>query len=159
MSASNKTKKGRPYNTASDFWDRVNKEGECWEWTLSCSPSGYGKATWKNKTWRSHRLAYYLTYGEVPRLVMHRCDNRKCCNPHHLISGTHKKNMKDMAIKKRAARQSGTQHGQSKYTEKQIKQIRDEYKNGKSITELSLQNKIHREYIRQIVLRKRWRHI
>lgn len=152
-------KKGRPYNTAKDFWEKVDKSNNCWEWQKACSPSGYGKSTWKNKTWRSHRLAYFLTHGEVPKLVMHTCDNRKCCNPSHLVDGTHRDNMKDMALKGRAFKPKGTKHSQSKYDDIKILTIRTLHQAGFTITNLANTMKINSGYISQIVHRKRWSHI
>lgn len=41
-------------------------------------------------------------------VVMHTCDNRLCCNPEHLRSGSNDENMADMAAKGRASQ--GDEH-------------------------------------------------
>jgi hypothetical protein len=81
-----------------DFWSRLNKTPSgCWEWTLRVSAKGYGVFDCNGKTWRAHRLAYILAKGEIPdgMMILHGCDNRKCCNPDHLRTGTAKENMQD----------------------------------------------------------------
>jgi hypothetical protein len=92
------------------FWSKVNFLGEdyCWEWRASCFDAGYGGFKYCGKYVGSHRMSWFLTYGEFPVLfVLHTCDNRKCCNPAHLFLGTHQDNMDDMKIKGR----SGLRHG------------------------------------------------
>jgi hypothetical protein len=45
--------------------------------------------------------------GPVPRniLLRHKCDNRRCMNPNHLIPGTHEENARDMTRRGRHAHQ------------------------------------------------------
>lgn len=79
---------------SSTFWRLVasGKEYECWEWRGDVDPlSGFGVS--RNVVSGSiierqaHRLAYILTFGAVPfnHAVRHKCRNRVCCNPHHLM--------------------------------------------------------------------------
>jgi len=94
----------------NSFWDRVVKSEGCWTWTGARLPitkrqKGYGTFAISalGRPVNAHRIAYALTYGEVPagRLVMHRCDNPICVNPAHLMLGTHADNMADMDAKGR----------------------------------------------------------
>ena len=66
-------------------------------------PNGYGAMKVDGKTVGTHRLAYEAFKGPIPDglLVMHSCDNRRCCNPGHLSVGTHRDNVMDMVRKNR----------------------------------------------------------
>jgi hypothetical protein len=78
---------------------------ECWEWTKGTS-MGYGRVYVSElfSPYWTHRLAWEAAFGPVPDglCVLHKCDNRRCCNPNHLFLGTRCDNMKDMAAKGRA---------------------------------------------------------
>ena len=73
----------------------------CIEWTgvtvksNSSEAHRYGRYTSGGKKRLAHRVAYERAFGEIPEdmLVLHRCDNTKCCNPDHLFLGTHLDNM------------------------------------------------------------------
>jgi len=46
----------------------------------------------------AHRMAWILTYKNTPpegQMVLHRCNNERCCNPNHLYIGNASDNMKD----------------------------------------------------------------
>ena len=81
------------------FWGHIDikSEDECWEWKIFTTPKGYGQFQANRCTYKSHRLAYYLTYGKIPEdlYICHKCNNRKCCNPKHLYAGTQKENVQD----------------------------------------------------------------
>lgn len=69
----------------------------CWVWQKSVTSAGYGQFTLKGKYWTAHRYAYIQTYGSIPEgyVVRHTCHNTRCCNPSHLVIGTHKDNYAD----------------------------------------------------------------
>lgn len=60
----------------------------CWLWlgSLYSEKEGYGGVSWNNKSWRVHRLVYFLLRGGIPKKwhTDHLCRNRICCNPDHL---------------------------------------------------------------------------
>jgi hypothetical protein len=69
----------------------------CWEWTRSCSSSGYGQITEDGKYWSTHVYSWVahnrpVSPGEV---VRHNCHNKKCWNPDHLEIGTYADNYED----------------------------------------------------------------
>ena len=77
---------------------RVGLPDACWPWEMSRNPQGYGKVKAGQRDIRAHRLSYELHHGPVPAgmVVRHTCDNPPCCNPKHLLLGTHKDNTQDM---------------------------------------------------------------
>lgn len=74
---------------------RVSKSG-CWEWLKSTNSAGYGQITINKKYWLAHRYALSCVTEVKPSdVVRHLCHNPKCCNPEHLVVGSHKDNYND----------------------------------------------------------------
>lgn len=129
-------------NTAESFWARVHKlDSGCWEWQGARTSSGYGNLSWHGVRVQAHRVAFYLTFGGVSletgfrhegrartykRFVLHRCDNRACCNPDHLFLGSMRTNLKD-AYKKGRKVQPQSKHANAKLTSEQVRAIRGIY--------------------------------
>lgn len=81
---------------------RVEPDTGCWTWTLSISPTGYGKANFGNKEYASHRLSWmaFNEQNEIGEGLRMRhslaCgDNTACSNPEHLCTGTDVDNAQD----------------------------------------------------------------
>ena len=89
------------------FWSNVARrgEGECWDWTACRGGKGlYGQTTvGGGRIRRSNRVASAIVNGEDPgeRVIRHTCDRAICCNPAHLVAGTHEENMTDMVVRGR----------------------------------------------------------
>lgn len=96
---------GRPKSDVKQrFLAKVKKmESGCHEWQAGLHRDGYGKFQDSGKTLQTHRVAYGLFVGDIPkgRWVLHECDNRKCVNPKHLFLGDAVANIADMDAKKR----------------------------------------------------------
>lgn len=92
------------------------RHGQCWEWQGPCFKSGYGHFTSHRKSYRAHRVSWYLTNSNIPsdKCVCHKCDNPKCVNPNHLFLGSPKENTTDMIRKGRLKKDRG-QKTKSKY--------------------------------------------
>lgn len=76
----------------------------CWEWRSKNTLHGYGSlevgACYRKDRFRqrAHRFSYeYFFKTTIPEglFVLHKCDNKLCCNPHHLYLGDHAQNMVD----------------------------------------------------------------
>jgi hypothetical protein len=93
---------------------------QCWEWQGRKSDKGYGRF----KKTRAHRIAYTLVHGPIPEglIVRHSCDNPACCNPKHLLVGTHQDNMDDALERGRLA--VGARHPRAKLTPESVAYIR-----------------------------------
>lgn len=85
------------------FWSKLDRSGECWEWTASLNAKGYGqffcKRNGRSKSFRAHRLAYELSVGEIPSgmSIDHKCHNKSCANPQHLRVTTNKENHENLS--------------------------------------------------------------
>lgn len=72
-------------------------ENGCWIWLKSCNSAGYGQLTENKKYWLAHRYAYTCFVNELKDvdILRHMCHKPRCCNPEHLLVGTHKDNWQD----------------------------------------------------------------
>lgn len=106
----------------------VISSSACWEWQGAKTSHGYGHITFCGRNACVHRLVYSLCVAAAPAglFVLHRCDNRCCCNPAHLFVGTHRDNMRDMAEKRRAARtpMRGEKNGRAVLSETLVRSAR-----------------------------------
>ena len=79
------------------------RHGHCWEWQGTLFTSGYGHFCCHYKSYRAHRVSYYLYNGKIAKdkFICHKCDNVRCVNPMHLFEGSPIENVTDMKKKKR----------------------------------------------------------
>lgn len=89
--------------TLKSYNDYVENSDGCWE-SKNVDRRGYGVlkvVAFKDwgpgqvKYFYNHRVAYWEKYGEYPELVRHKCNNKRCRNPDHLIEGNHRDNALD----------------------------------------------------------------
>lgn len=78
----------------------------CWIWKLGRQGDGYGTIhvdlnRWERTVWTTHRLIFLL-YNEDrfddSLLILHKCNNKLCCNIDHLYQGTDSDNQMDSVI-------------------------------------------------------------
>ena len=103
-------------------------------------------------------MSYELANGTIPEglVVRHTCDNRRCVNPAHLITGTHEENMRDMTERERQAR--GENQGSVKLTEEQVKEIRA-IGNSQRQVDIAEKYGIKQGQVGKILRKVNWKHI
>lgn len=144
------------------FWEKVKRghEDACWEWQASIHTTGYGQMNVGGKMVKAHRVSYEINHGAIGDMhVLHRCDNRRCVNPHHLFLGTPSDNMADMWGKKRhkAISLQGERHPMAKLNNEAVAEIRGKYKAGE-VTQKELAKKygVSQSHIHGLVTGKKW---
>jgi len=152
---------------AASFWAKVDRSSPtgCWPWLASCDADGYGYHKWDRKTVKAHRVAWFLTHGEWPRLpVLHTCDSPSCQRPEHLVVGTFAANSADMVSKGRQCR--GARHPNTHLTETDIRAIRAAHTGRRGTASsrvtsgaLAHQYAVSTNTIWRIVTRKVWKHV
>lgn len=107
----------------------------------------------------AHIVAYELAVKPVPTgmLVRHRCHVPLCCNPGHLLPGTHKDNAQDAVRAGRTLR--GESHPFAKLTEAQVGEIRRLRRLGISLKQLSRQYGIAAGTVSQVATGETWGHV
>lgn len=150
------------------FWSFVQKGvgDACWLWTKSLSRYGYGQQWVGGKNWITHRLAWTLTNGEIPKglCLCHRCDNPACVRPDHMFLGTQRDNLRDMRAKGRERNYRtdpprGELNGRARLTVDDVREIRRRAALGVSHSEIGRAFKYHRANVAHIVNRRVWKHV
>jgi len=146
---------------------RVNDNG-CFIYQGSKDKKGYGKLSVYNgdayhqkKTFFAHRVSYALFNNVDPldKFVCHSCDNPSCINPEHLWLGSTDDNMKDMAVKGRAATQKGERNPSAKLTVSQVKQINRAIESGLNNKQIAQNFPVSHSMVSKIRVGKSWSHI
>ncbi len=78
---------------------------ECWIFPGGkTNPEGYRYVDWNGSNRVAHRFIHELFNGPIPEgaWVLHSCDNKPCCNPRHLRTGTALQNTADMFARGRS---------------------------------------------------------
>lgn len=148
-------------SVAERFWNKVDKgehkpgtrKNRCWLWTGAITSRGYGSFTYKpGKNTTAHRVAWYLTHGEMPAgHICHKCVNKRCVNPDHLFWGSAAENALDAQIKGRKAKRLSAE---------QVLEIRARYSPRKvTMEQLAREYDVSSATIYYVVSRKTWAHI
>ncbi|MGW5519089.1 HNH endonuclease signature motif containing protein [Nocardia africana] len=110
------------------FYKRLKQTSSgCLEWTGYIGPNGYGQIGNSNrKVILTHRAAWMLNHGRIAKgmFILHKCDNRPCCNIDHLFIGTQMENVVDMHRKGRARKALGIDSSNGRLTWEEVCEIR-----------------------------------
>jgi hypothetical protein len=148
--------------TPESFWARVKKQRSgCWDWQGSLNSTGYGNVSWSGKLYTTHRIAAWITRmvdtpvapkrpGVIGH-VLHKCDNRKCCNPDHLFIGSLTDNMLDAYSKRRKVQPKGEKHANAKLSNRQASAIRKAYGHGSTQMKLATEYGVSQRVISLVV--------
>lgn len=147
----------------------IKNPSECWEWIGQSKTAGYGTIydSVSRKRLLAHRVAWIDSYGPIPdgegahgTVVLHKCDNRLCCNPAHLMLGTQADNVRDMDRKGRrvSSVRYGEKHHATKITADHVREIR-ESNDSKLDQHFADKFGMARSSVKQVRLRRTWKHI
>ena len=149
------------------FWNyvEIGSDDECWNWKGGQKSDNYGNFNffngekWVSKT--AHHFSYVLKFGDVnnPNCVLHKCDNRLCCNPNHLWIGTRKDNNLDRDKKGRQVSSKGIKHGMCKLTNLKVMNIRIMRDCGSTLKQIADLYKISKSMVHNISSGLNWTHI
>lgn len=155
------------YRSPIRMWEHVDKSGgadACWNWTSALDDDGYGEAKRiidGKRVSGAHRLAWTVANGNIPDglWILHKCDNRACCNPSHLFLGDAAANNADMIRKGRGMGPRGELSGHAKLTAPEVIEIRRLHADGVTQRAIAAQFKVGFKAVCKIVHRERWAHI
>ena len=153
--------------TFENAWDLVQQKtaDECWPWLGCKNSTGYGSMMVSQKAYSAHRIIFSLvnpgliTY-EAPKnkqakeFILHKCDNRECCNPAHMTLGNYADNIQDAKQKGRTRTVRGAAHKKAKLTAEQAQAIRAMHNSNTTYVELGKMFNIHANNVSRIVRNK-----
>lgn len=79
-------------------------KNNCWNRQRDVGRDGYGRIRYLQKKYATHRLFWALNYNRLEDLdslrdngvvFRHLCNNKRCCNPEHIMPGTRAENALD----------------------------------------------------------------
>lgn len=139
---------------------KIQNANGCWEWKGFRLKTGYGKFSYKRKSYLAHRISWYLFNGPIPDYlcVCHKCDNPPCINPEHLFLGTQVDNIQDM-IKKNRRDFKGENAPYRKLSSNQVLKIRELIQNGVKQKEICRIFDITQGHVASIKYRRCWKEL
>jgi len=145
------------------FWSKISVQdpNNCWPWAARAS-GRYAYFNNGEKTVLAHRFAYEQKYGKSSakgRVVRHKCDNTFCCNPNHLVLGTHQDNMNDKIERGRARNLKGEECSWRKLNADQVIEIRALLKQNIYHKDIAKKFGVDTVTVTDINLKRTWKHL
>jgi len=149
------------------FVDSILEVNGCWIWQREIGRDGYGNYRFKYSPdfvseyyykkglvlcVQAHRMVYEAFGNKIPKdkILRHQCHNKACCNPDHLLPGTHKENCDDDVLTG-VRKTNGT--GIRKLSAYQVRSLKNKIIDGQSFRSLSLQYGISITVVREYAKR------
>lgn len=134
-------------------------ENGCWVCSLANLSSGYARISIGGRSCLAHRVMYIIHNGSIPKgmCVLHSCDNPPCVNPAHLHLGTQADNMREKAVRGRAA--VGEKNNKARLTAAAVYEIRELLASGVSMYRIAESFSVTRNSIRDIRRGHTWSHL
>ena len=154
---------GRVSNRTTDqdrityYLTKTAKSGDCLEWSGCLNTDGYPRVSWKgNANGKLHRIIYQVLSPDEDisnKVIRHTCDNPKCINPQHLLSGTSAENVQDRVERERS--------GSAKLSHDQVKEIRSLFKSFPTLRnkDVALRYGVDSRTISSIKLHRHFKHV
>ena len=134
----------------------------CWHWTGAKASAGYGHGNRNGEHFYAHRAAFESRHGAgaaAGQVVRHRCDNPPCCNPAHLLVGTHADNSADKWERGRGRPVRGEMVNTAKVTEADVIEMRRLAAAGVPIARIADQFPLGHTTITLAVKGETWSHL
>lgn len=142
------------------LYGNVKRNGKCLEWAGNKDKNGYGRMSVHNKSTLTHRIAWELSNGPIPKglCVLHKCDNPSCIRIDHLFLGDRIDNNHDCIRKGRANKRGliGEEHNLAKLTDADVMAIRASDERGKDLAE---RYDVEQTTITDVRKGKTWQHL
>jgi len=146
------------------FWRSVTKHGdeECWDWNLCTTSQGYALFSAAGGLHRAQRFAYTYSIGPIPRglRIATTCRSKTCCNPKHLYTATQRELLE--VARERGTLSVGSKNRASKLQEADVAAIRARYtprSKAHGLGPIGEKYGVSPGCIRDIIIRKTWRHV
>lgn len=152
-----------PRSLVERFWEKVwiTAPSECWLWTASRHPSGYGMIGIPGGKHRyARRVSLEIATGSpIPpgKCVRHACDNPPCVNPAHLSVGSAADNAADAVSRGRTT--AGERSASAKLSTDKVRLIRWLVAEGAQISLVARHFAVSPGAIAAIRDRKTWSHV
>lgn len=115
---------------------RSELDGECLMYVEQTSDNR-PKISYNGKMVRAYVAVYQHVHGHVTDNVLHTCNRSRCWNPMHLYDGTKVHNALDSIADGTHVAPKGEQHGNHRFTDKEIVDMRKLFSIGMRIADIA----------------------